>query len=104
MRYTKQQLQSMSDFEINKALCIKLGYDVTGVTEQINYMTNAVADFCHQWHLIMNLATMYTIALEPVDSVNNLTWVAGANTYFGFTDKSPQRAIACCLLLMEELK
>jgi len=104
MKYTKEQLEGMSDFEISKALCLKLGYDVNGVTEQRNFMINAVPDFCSQWHLIMNLATKHVVALEPVDSGDKLVWLAGANTYFSFTDKSPQRAIACCLLLMEELK
>lgn len=110
MSYTREQIEGMSDFEVNKALCLNLGYDVSGVTEERNYMTNAVSDFCHQWHLIMPLAVEYKISLATTDG--GLTWWAAhdvricENTFISccaldYQHTSPQRAIACCLLMLD---
>ncbi len=100
MKYTKEQLEAMSDFEINKALCLKLGLDVSGVDEQRNMMTGVVLDFCQIWNYIMPLAVEHDV-----------TYIKSYQTAYSklngdkhdkmYTDKPPQRAIACCLLMME---
>ena len=92
MKYTKEQLLAMSDNEINFALAESMYGEDAG--ECIFFGFNS-----HEWDCIMPMAVERAIAIEPVDGGAN--WIAGANTYFSFTDKSPQRAIACCLLLME---
>lgn len=117
MTYTREQLENMSDFEVNKALCLKLGLDVSGVDEQRNMMTGDVLDFCQIWGYIMPLAIEHGINLtnlvvahyEPERQKN---WIACENLDAdwdrvlyscgaAYDDDSPQRAIACCLLMME---
>lgn len=92
MTYTKEQLLTMNDNEVILALAESL-YG-TNATECTFYGFN-----CYEWDCIMPMAVACAIAIEP--AADGINWVAGANTRFSFTDKSPQRAIACCLLLME---
>lgn len=113
MTYTREQLERMSDAELNVDLhCMILGEPwqrfaaVSDSLKQLclhdaagNPYFEDVPNYCNSWNDIMPLAVKNVIAIEPVDG--GLTWIAGANTYFRFVDKSPQRAIACCLLMME---
>ena len=102
MKYTKEQLYGMSDFEVSKALCVLLGFDVSGVTESWNQMINAGPNLCEDWSRLMPLAVEHNVALAPhSDSWEAFTlqknWQVVDMQYM---DKSPQRAIACCLILV----
>lgn len=110
MTYTTQQLQAMSDFEVNKALCIKLGYDVSGISEQRNMMTDAVADYCKNPSDIMPLAFECRISINFCPHLD--AWTASAWKKTGKMestmvnsfrcDTNPLRAIACLILMMED--
>lgn len=116
MTYTINQLQQMSDFEVNKALCIKLGYDVTGISEQRNMMTAAVIDYCNNPNDIMPLAFERKISLIQWCESGSYTAVSDSAVFFGvsndfsvkdskykqYEDMNPLRAIACLLLMMED--
>ena len=107
MKYTKEQLQAMSDFEVNKALCALLGKDVSGICELRNQMTGAVTDFCNTPSDIMPLAFEHKICLISPHS-HTKAWGArqtdggglwSVSDYF-YLDANPLRAIACCLILV----
>jgi hypothetical protein len=104
MKYTKEQLSGMSDFELSKAICLLVGYDVSGVTEQQNSMSGAVPEFLDDWECIMPLAVEHGVALAP----NSDSWTAFTLQKnwqvvdMQYMDKSPQRAIACCLIMVLE--
>jgi len=126
MKYTREQLGKMNDFEVNKALAEKLGFTVeTRSVFKINVPCvvtesgdiHKLSDYCNSWDDIMPLAVEHGINLTNLvvvdyKSENQKNWVAcesldadwdrvlyscGA----AYDDDSPQRAIACCLLLME---
>lgn len=105
MTYTTQKLQAMSDFEVNKALCSKLGYDVSGISEQRNMMTDAVTDYCNKPSDIMPLAFERGIKLDCVACPAGSGFVYYAKSHDGELQSdydSACRAIACLLLLMED--
>lgn len=105
MTYTTQQLQAMSDFEVNKSLCLKLGYDVSGISEQRNMMTNAVTDYCNSPGDIMPLAFERGIKLDCVACPAGSGFVYYAKSYDGKLQSdydSACRAIACLILMMED--
>jgi hypothetical protein len=106
MTYTTQQLQAMSDFEVNKALCIKLGHDVSGISEQRNMMTDAVTDYCNNPNDIMPLLESRKLNIGPKVHFHNGEfdcWLA-ADTHWnvGYSDANYCRAIACLILMMED--
>lgn len=115
MTYTTQQLQAMSDFEVNKALCIKLGYDVSGISEQRNMMTDAVTDYCNDPKDIMPLAFERGISLISLSDGYLASKIKDIYMTEGYrslrfcdpsgeecADTNPLRAIACLILLMED--
>lgn len=84
-KLTKDYLAKMSDFE---------------VFEKLSGMTGDWISECQRWCDLMPLAVEHGVWLQSIDSGDDARWTAGANTYFSVTDKSPQRAIACCLILV----
>ena len=102
MKHTREQLSVMSDFEVNKTLCLLLGFDVSGVTEQRNQMIDAVPNFCEDWDRLMPLAVDNNLMLQNAVWSGGNYWIAWSNTYHHYCDKSPQRAIACCLIMVLE--
>jgi hypothetical protein len=113
MKYTKERFEVMSDFEVSKALCVLLGFDVSGVTESRNQMIDAVPSIRNDWSRLMPLAVKHKIALVPL--IESRSWTATNHVYSYMTDssfrfkedggisynhQSPQRAIACCLILV----
>jgi hypothetical protein len=118
MKHTREQLDGMSDFEVSKALCDLIGYDVGGVTEQSKMMTGAVHKLS-DWHYIMPLAIANGISLNREDCFDYWSddgrgeWTASESisgcydcevSAYGkrFSHESPQRAIACCLIMVLE--
>ena len=110
MTYTTQQLQAMSDFEVNKALCIKLGHDVSGISEQRNMMTDAVTDYCNNPNDIMPLAFERGISIIKDHDVEQYYACNAfddrnydfAYRQYAYFDTNPLRAIACLILMMDE--
>ena len=104
MKYTKEQLEGMNDFEVSKALCVLLGFDVNGVTESWNQMINAVPNLCEDWSRLMPLAVEHDIIYGMVICPAGSAAAYYAKQIGGDTTTSyaptPQRAIACCLILV----
>ena len=117
MKYTREQLEGMSNLELSLALCGKLGYDVYSYTpcneseypsiviqDGAKYIPSFVLD---QWDCIMPLAIKYNIVLSPAQDAPDTEWYA--DRIFSdelescWCDDKPQRAVACVLLLMEGL-
>jgi hypothetical protein len=105
MKYTKEQLEGMSDFEVSKALCLLLGFDVNGVTESWNQMINAVPNLCEDWSRLMPLAVEHKINLMKYNDQNGWMAIRSAPPVAIYSiNQSPQRAIACCLILVLQEK
>jgi hypothetical protein len=108
MKYTKDDLVKMSGFEISKELCILRGL-VVAHEQYMNYSDrdeNVVLlesddgfNF-KNWNDIMPLAVEHNLTLQNVVGRGGNYWMAGPNTYHHYCDASPQRAIACCLILV----
>ena len=123
MKYTKEQLDGMSDFEINKRIMVLLGYELSNWLNNnfghYKYSETTIAkvkDYCKKWELIMPLAVEHGISLIKL----NGDWMAihqwiyiddyyestgdgcglACDALHTFPHKSPQRAIACCLILV----
>ena len=108
MKYTKEQLEVMSDFEVSKAICVLLGFDVNGVTESWNQMINAVPNLCEDWSKLMPLAVEHGVTLKRVACPAGSGFAHYAESYCGLYHteymEPPQRAIACCLILVLQEK
>ena len=107
---TKEQLQVMSDFEVNKALAVAMGRYVGEVGE---WMPNGVKvkdesgffysemNYCNTPNDIMPLAFEHKLEID---------WFADGRCLVGAGDfmyqsPNPLRAIACCLILvLQEIK
>jgi hypothetical protein len=118
MTYTTQQLQAMEDADINEAIHKALDRWINE-DGQITYMLgNSViyqneggltvsTNYCNNLNDIMPLAFELLIAIEPeaqafTDKVSG-NWIAtDFNIKHQYIDKSPLRAIACLILMMEE--
>ena len=112
MKYTKDDLAKMSDFELTCALAKMQGFE----TSNFNFEDVAVIskgaktttfDY-RDWSDIMPLAIEHGVCLtSPIASHKN-KWQAsqtdGGGKWsaddFYFSNESPQRAIACCLILV----
>ena len=107
MKYTKDDLEKMSDFEVNKSIAIALGgyggavgdWLPNGVKLKKDSFFYTEFDF-NDWCSIMPLAVENNLTLQNVVGRGGNYWMAGPNTYHHYCDKSPQRAIACCLILV----
>lgn len=114
MKYTKEQLQAMSDFKVNKALAELVG-DFEAPPK--NAATEVLGDklfyrdgmgnycechpsYCDQPNDIMSLAFEHKICL--IDS--EIGWISflfkDTDGDLEFEDENPLRAIACCLILV----
>lgn len=109
---TKEQLHAMSDFEVSKALAVKLGFridnnqdanpQITTVRRTCDSLMHAAFDYCNTPNDIMPLAFEHKISIFAYQDAT--LWVAqhyfdsiGMNTVI---HKNPLRAIACCLILV----
>lgn len=113
MKYTKEQLQGMSDLEVNRALAMVMD-KYAGVVGE--WMPNGVkvnddsgffyseCDYCNNWNDVMPLAVEHRISLCPAEDRDDCEWygdkIFSDNIESCWSDVSPQRAIACCLILV----
>lgn len=115
MTYTTEQLQGMSDHEINCAIAVKLNidhYTATGLLftskkhDGDNVISvSGVTDYCNNPNDIMPLAFEFGLGVEK--SPLRKEWIARTcevnmsnNQFRCFVDANPLRAIACCLLMI----
>ena len=116
MKYTKAQLDGMSDLELNASLHMEvLGSpwiehaDLSANKKHLCLHNIAgdpyfedVPDYCTNWNDIMPLAVEHKVSLFAYQDAH--LWCA--QHYFDSVgmrtviDESPQRAIACCLVLV----
>ena len=120
MKYTKEQLQGMSDFERNSVLLNMLGLKVSE-EQYIEYsdrdercvivdkysVADTVIDYCNNPSDIMPLAFEHKLTISPqierFDIPSAGLWVStdkNWNGKYSVMDKNPLRAIACCLILV----
>ena len=106
MKYTKEQLEGVHNDEISKLLCASLGFNVQNFVFEgvvtVERMGKVSTFDMMDWSDIMPLAVEHNVALAPhSDSWEAFTlqknWQVVDMQYM---DKSPQRAIACCLILV----
>lgn len=106
---TKEQLQAMSDFEVNSTLAdfINVKWQISAVDDECLMVGAEVLDYCNTPNDIMPLAFEHGISVIKAD--NNNLWLAmsaadGESVFrqseIMVQDESPLRAIACCLILV----
>lgn len=113
-----EQFETLSDFQINIALAVKLGRlrdvphpceievvgDVLHFYDEQRVLHETHEDYCNDWNAIMPLVQSYKLALEPeahAFTSSSERWIAtDFNIKYQFITEEPQRALACCLLLM----
>ncbi len=109
---TKDDLANMSDFEINKAIASLLNlnciHERAGkVCFQTQYGGSLMVDYCNNWNDIMPLAIEHDVTyLKDTSAAYHELY--SLDCYFEYNFKhesaSPQRAIACCLILVLQEK
>lgn len=111
MNYTKEQLEAMSDFEVNQALfeklipanCFSYEVDKRPDSESIYWNTaenEYVIDYCNNPNDIMSLAFERRIGISTYLKSNDWMVFMCDNSGKSFIDTNPLRAIACLLLMM----
>ncbi len=120
MKYTKEQIDGMHNDDISKLLCALLGFNVQNFVFEgvvtIEQMGKVSTFDMMDWSDIMPLAVEHGISLVKL----NGEWMAihqwiyiddyyestgescglACDASCTFPHKSPQRAIACCLILV----
>lgn len=102
MKYTKEQLQEMSDFEVNKALANLLDLQLAASQPSKVSVSVIVGDTCTTFNF-KNPSDIMLLAFENkigVQHFNRGNWQAHSQGDEVFHDKNPLRAIACCLILV----
>ena len=112
---TKEKLQAMSDFEVNKTLHLGLltkkpmkdleSIKLVSSSFQVRYKSGCnflshIKDYCNTPNDIMPLQIEHRLSLDCVNHQTDGYWIAGANTFYHVADTNPLRAIACCLILV----
>lgn len=108
---TKEQLQAMSDFDVNKALAVMLWFrldnsqdgstpEVLVIRRTCDSLISTAVDYCNIPNDIMPLAFEHGVSFfHNVDS-----WIAMKSMLSvaspSYKDTNPLRAIACCLILV----
>lgn len=116
MKYTKEQLQEMSDLDINKALAVLSGWRLDNgqnnelssalvVRKHCDGITRTAVDYCNNWNDVMPLALVHNLDIElrefestAATDIHELAEFGKCNRWF--SDGNPQRAMACCLILV----
>jgi hypothetical protein len=106
MKYTKEQLQGMNDFERNKTLAKMLGLKIAVSQPSKVSVSIIVNGACSTFNFknpndIMPLAFEHKIGVQHF---NRGTWQAHSQGDEVIHDQNPLRAIACCLILVLQEK
>lgn len=117
MKHTREQLDALSELEINKILLTSAGIEHYEQEGKVYYGTKhdggIVVSICtefnyEKWQDIMSLAVEYGVTLKSVACPAGSGFAHYAESYCGLyhTDyiEPPQRAIACCLIMVLESK
>jgi hypothetical protein len=110
MKYTKEQLEGMSDLEVTEVIAKKLGMEIITQSDDsvvCGYAglrsTVAGRNYCTNWNDIMPLAVEHDVAYLK-DDISAYHQLYSLDSYFEykfkFRNDVPQRAIACCLILV----
>lgn len=108
MKHTREQLDGMSDLEITEIVAKNLGMEIINhsydaVMCGYTGMRSTVADrnYCNNWNDIMPLAVEHGVVFIQI---NGTYYAEHRTTKEFFANESPQRAIACCLVMVLEVK
>ena len=107
----KEQLQTMSDFEVNKALaellghknCRKNPYSAEKVffdASESSECESTAANYCNTPNDIMPLAFEHGISVVCQSDKWDAFLYDDASCHYEITNAKPLRAIACCLILV----
>lgn len=99
---TKEQLQAMSDFEVNSTLAdfINVKWQISAVDDECLMVGAEVLDYCNNPSDIMPLAFANFIGVTPMVARWKSYKIGIVGVEFEFEDKNTLRAIACCLILV----
>jgi hypothetical protein len=108
MKYTKEQLEVMSDLEVTEVIAKKLGMEIITQSDDsvvcgYDGLRSTVAgrNYCTNWNDIMPLAVEHEISLMKYNNQNGWMAIRSAPPVAIYSiNQSPQRAIACCLILV----
>jgi hypothetical protein len=108
MKYTKEQLDCMHNDEVSKLLCASLGFNVQNFVFEgvvtIEQVGKVSTFDMMDWNDIMPLAVEYGVTLKRVACPAGSGFAHYAESYCGLYHteymEPPQRAIACCLILV----
>jgi hypothetical protein len=112
MTYTREQLEKMGDAEVDKELAQKLGFKVEQhsivniglqwcIVDEDGSLCR-IKKYCSNWNDIMPLYMEYGIDLHKLRADKQLYTAETTRGYHQhITCESPQRAIACCLLMLD---
>jgi len=108
-KLTKEQLQGVSDFEVNKTLAELLGkkveqHSIFNVGLQWCFVDGEgnlyrMSDYCNTPNDIMPLAFEYELNIHK-NRYGDPEWICSSRTNRYFEHANPLRAIACCLILV----
>ena len=109
--YTQEQLSEMSDFEVNKAVALKLGDGPLNIPPSNNenavmIITDAtcpplVYDYCNSWADAGPLIEKYGICLTKTTRTGEEWFAFLWSSNVEARSESPTRAICECFLMME---
>ena len=112
MKFTQEQLESMSDFELNLIVCEKFipvivednqSEDCSSV--MVNDIVNMYPlDFCNNWSDCGDLIEECNIGLDPTDFGGEVEWFAKpefSNEVLTM-DKNPKRAVTIVYILVKQ--
>ena len=109
MKYTKEQLECMHNDELSKLLCASLGFNVQNFVFEGVVTIERVGKISTfdmmDWNDIMPLAVEHEISLMKYNDQNGWMAIRSAPPVAIYSiNQSPQRAIACCLILVLQEK
>ncbi len=100
---TREQLQAMSDFEVNKALAkiiCKNHITYTRGRGEMVYADDVKVDYCNTPNDIMPLAFEHRIRIDWFTDGRCMAYFCSDADDICYQSTQPLRAIACCLILV----
>ena len=103
-KLTKEQLQGISDFEVNATLAdlLNVKWQISAVDDECLMVGSEVMDYCNTPNDIMPLAFERNVSIVQSEADRKHgQWCAFLwHTEDEFNDTNPLRAIAYCLILV----